>query len=87
MFSKILFDSEIEKEVILENTSFTDKTIQVFAKLPKFRIKISPSKSYEPDFAYLIKLNNSNEKIFFICETKGYSTSRTRKDRLCEEIF
>ncbi len=46
------------------------KSIEVFAKLPKFKIP-TPYKNYEPDFAYLIK-DEKGAKIFFVCETKGY---------------
>ena len=71
LFEKIVYDSQIEKEVILEeNQSIDEKEIIVFAKLPKFSIP-TPFKNYEPDFAYLLKDKNG-QRIFFICETKGY---------------
>lgn len=46
------------------------KSVEVFAKLPKFKIP-TPYKNYEPDFAYLLK-DEKGAKIFFVCETKGY---------------
>ena len=71
LFEKIVYDSQIEKEVILEeNQSIDEKEIIVFAKLPKFSIP-TPFKNYEPDFAYLLK-DKKGQRIFFICETKGY---------------
>lgn len=71
LFEKVVYDSQIEKEVILEeNKEIDSKSIVVFAKLPKFSIP-TPFKNYEPDFAYLLKDKNG-QKIFFICETKGY---------------
>ena len=71
LFEKIVYDSQIEKEVILEeNQSIDNKEIKVFAKLPKFSIP-TPFKNYEPDFAYLLK-DKKGQRIFFICETKGY---------------
>lgn len=61
----------IEEETIKENIEIVeDLQIQVFAKLPKFKIP-TPYKDYEPDFAYLLKDKNG-KKIFFVCETKGY---------------
>lgn len=71
LFEKVVYDSRIEKEVILEeNKRVGGKSIEVFAKLPKFSIP-TPFKNYEPDFAYLLK-DEKGQKIFFICETKGY---------------
>ena len=73
LYDKAIWDSTIEKEVILENQqSVEGKSIEVFAKLPKFSIP-TPYKEYQPDFAYLLKDKNG-AKIFFICETKGYDT-------------
>lgn len=74
LFEKVVYDSKIEKEVILEeNKEIDSKSIVVFAKLPKFSIP-TPFKNYEPDFAYLLKDKNG-QKIFFICETKGYDNA------------
>ncbi|GAA8283867.1 hypothetical protein HpNP120_08010 [Helicobacter pylori] len=53
-----------------ERVKVEGKSIEVFAKLPKFKIP-TPYKNYEPDFAYLLK-DNKGAKIFFVCETKGY---------------
>ncbi len=71
LYDKAIWDSTIEEQVILENYErIDDKSIEVFAKLPKFSIP-TPYKNYEPDFAYLLKDTNG-AKIFFVCETKGY---------------
>ena len=71
LFEKVIYDSEIEKEVIVEeNQAIDSKSVVVFAKLPKFSIP-TPFKNYEPDFAYLLK-DKKGQRIFFICETKGY---------------
>ena len=65
LYEKAVWDSKIEEEVILEeNRLIDDKTLEVFAKLPKFKIP-TPYKDYEPDFAYLLK-NKNNQKILFI---------------------
>ena len=58
LYEKAVWDSKIEEEVILEeNRLIDDKTVEVFAKLPKFKIPM-PYKDYEPDFAYLLKNKN-----------------------------
>ncbi|MDE7317909.1 MAG: DEAD/DEAH box helicase family protein [Helicobacter sp.] len=71
LYDKAIWDSKIEEEVILENVENVEhKSIEVFAKLPKFSIP-TPFKAYQPDFAYLLK-DEKGQKIFFVCETKGY---------------
>ena len=71
LYDTIIYDSKIEEEVSKEEVQKIEgKSIEVFAKLPKFKIP-TPYKSYEPDFAYLLKDKNG-AKIFFVCETKGY---------------
>ncbi len=71
LYDTIIYDSKIEEEVSKESVQKVgDRSIEVFAKLPKFKIP-TPYKNYEPDFAYLLK-DNKGAKIFFVCETKGY---------------
>ncbi|GAA6973286.1 DEAD/DEAH box helicase family protein [Helicobacter pylori] len=71
LYDTIIYDSKIEEEVSKESVQkVEDRSIEVFAKLPKFKIP-TPYKNYEPDFAYLLK-DNKGAKIFFVCETKGY---------------
>ncbi|GAA8821049.1 DEAD/DEAH box helicase family protein [Helicobacter pylori] len=71
LYDTIIYDSKIEEEVSKEGVQKVgDKSIEVFAKLPKFKIP-TPYKNYEPDFAYLLK-DDKGAKIFFVCETKGY---------------
>ncbi|WP_198518043.1 DEAD/DEAH box helicase family protein [Helicobacter pylori] len=71
LYDTIIYDSKIEEEVSEEGVQTMEgKSIEVFAKLPKFKIP-TPYKNYEPDFAYLLK-DNKGAKIFFVCETKGY---------------
>ncbi|GAA8264695.1 DEAD/DEAH box helicase family protein [Helicobacter pylori] len=71
LYDTIIYDSKIEEEVSKESVQTLEgKSIEVFAKLPKFKIP-TPYKNYEPDFAYLIK-DEKGAKIFFVCETKGY---------------
>ncbi|MEJ8596688.1 DEAD/DEAH box helicase family protein [Helicobacter pylori] len=70
LYNTIIYNSKIEEEVSKEWVKVEGKSIEVFAKLPKFKIP-TPYKNYEPDFAYLIK-DEKGAKIFFVCETKGY---------------
>lgn len=71
LYETIIYDSNIEEQISKEEVQKVEgKSIEVFAKLPKFKIP-TPYKSYEPDFAYLLKDKNG-EKIFFVCESKGY---------------
>ncbi|GAA8478377.1 DEAD/DEAH box helicase family protein [Helicobacter pylori] len=71
LYDTIIYDSKIEEEVSEEGVQTLEgKSVEVFAKLPKFKIP-TPYKNYEPDFAYLLK-DEKGAKIFFICETKGY---------------
>lgn len=71
LYDTIIYDSKIEEQVSKEEVQKIEgKSIEVFAKLPKFKIP-TPYKSYEPDFAYLLK-DDKGVKIFFVCETKGY---------------
>ncbi len=71
LYDTIIYDSKIEEEVSKESVQKVEgRSIEVFAKLPKFKIP-TPYKDYEPDFAYLLK-DNKGAKIFFVCETKGY---------------
>ncbi len=75
LYDKGIYDSNIEEQVILENVQNVEgKSIEVFAKLPKFSIP-TPFKAYQPDFAYLLK-DEKGQKIFFVCETKGYNKEK-----------
>lgn len=75
LYDKVVYDSQIELTAITQDPKHINNlTVQVYAKLPKFSIS-TPYKSYEPDFAYLIN-TQGNQKIFLICETKGYASER-----------
>ncbi|WP_033735798.1 restriction endonuclease [Helicobacter pylori] len=83
LYDTIIYDSKIEEEVSKERVKVEGKSIEVFAKLPKFKIP-TPYKNYEPDFAYLLK-DNKGAKIFFVCETKGYEKeSDIPQDEQCK---
>ena len=71
LYDKLVWDSLIEKDAILTDPSkIGDNQITVFAKLPKINIP-TPYKTYNPDFAYLIK-KPSGKQLFLVVETKGY---------------
>ena len=76
LYDLIRFDSKIEEDASLPSgdpNKISDLIIKVFAKLPK-KISIpTPYKSYQPDFAYLME-GNGKKKIYFVVETKGYSS-------------
>ena len=74
LYNKIVYDSEIEKNTITQDPKQVNNyTITVFAKLPKISIQ-TPFKTYNPDFAYMLADKaDSNKKLFFIAETKGYN--------------
>ncbi|ANE36057.1 type III restriction/modification system, res subunit [Campylobacter iguaniorum] len=75
LYDNAVWDSKIEEEVIFEDQkNLNDLELTVFAKLPKLSIP-TPFKSYEPDFAYLLK-GKDGKKIFFVCETKGYDDAK-----------
>ncbi|MCX8481675.1 MAG: hypothetical protein ORN58_07135, partial [Sediminibacterium sp.] len=67
-FDRLYFDSELEKENIQTNI---DEVI-VFTKIPKNSIKIpvAGGKTYSPDFAYILKSKDGEQKLYFIVETK-----------------
>lgn len=91
LFDEIFYDSEIEKENILENI----ENIEVFCKIPKntINIPIAGNKHYTPDFAYILKLKNSDKKqICCIIESKGKDSkdlgkTEQTKIEFAKEIF
>lgn len=73
LFEDLLYDSELEKTNIKTQVA----EVIVFTKIPKNSIKIpvAGGKSYSPDFAYIIKLPNGEQKLHFIVETKDVNNS------------
>lgn len=80
LFEEVFFDSDLEKENIIEQV----QKVTVFTKIPKNSIKIpvAGGGTYSPDFAYIIK-TASNEILNFIVETKDTESSNNL--RLQEE--
>ena len=65
----LYFDSDLEKTNI--KTEILE--IIVFTKIPKNSIKIpvAGGSTYSPDFAYVLKFKNGEQKLHFIVETKN----------------
>lgn len=82
LFNELYYDSELEKENILNEL----REVVVFTKIPKNAIKIpvAGGKSYSPDFAYVLRFNDGEERLHFIVETKGVDGSRVLRN---EERF
>ena len=69
LFEEIYYDSELEKQNILEQID----EVVVFTKIPKSSIKIPivGGGTYSPDFAYVIKTKTGKQELNLVVETKG----------------
>ncbi|MEJ5360907.1 MAG: type III restriction-modification system endonuclease [Spirochaetota bacterium] len=79
LFEQLYYDSELERT----NIKTEIKEVIVFTKIPKNSIKIpvAGGRSYSPDFAYILKFNNGEQKLYFIVETKNVeSTNELREE-------
>ena len=81
-FDALYYDSDLEKENI--RTEINE--VIVFTKIPKNSIKIpvAGGKSYSPDFAYVLKFGDGEQKLHFIVETKNVTSMDGLRD---EEKF
>lgn len=81
-FDELYFDSDLEKT----NIKFEIMEVIVFTKIPKNSIKIpvAGGKSYSPDFAYVLKFKDGEQKLNFIVETKDVNSKDGLRD---EEKF
>ncbi len=81
-FDELYYDSELEKT----NIKTEIKEVIVFTKIPKNSIKIpvAGGKSYSPDFAYVLKFKDGEQKLNFIVETKDVNSKDGLRD---EEKF
>lgn len=81
-FDELYYDSELEKA----NIKTEIKEVIVFTKIPKNSIKIpvAGGKSYSPDFAYVLKFKDGEQKLHFIVETKDVNSKEGLRD---EEKF
>jgi type III restriction enzyme len=82
LFEELYFDSELEKTNIRKEL----EEVIVFTKIPKNSIKIpvAGGKSYSPDFAYVLKFKDGEQKLNFIVETKNVNNQDGLRD---EEKF
>jgi len=81
-FDQLYYDSELEKT----NIKTEIEEVIVFTKIPKNSIKIpvAGGKSYSPDFAYVLKFKDGEQKLNFIVETKDVNSKDGLRD---EEKF
>lgn len=81
-FDELYYDSDLEKT----NIKSEIKEVVVFTKIPKNSIKIpvAGGKSYSPDFAYVLKFKDGEQKLNFIVETKDVNSKDGLRD---EEKF
>jgi len=77
-FDELYYDSELEKA----NMKTEIKEVIVFTKIPKNSIKIpvAGGKSYSPDFAYVLKFKDGEQKLHFIVETKDVNSKDGLRD-------
>ncbi len=79
LFEQLYYDSELERT----NIKTEIKEVIVFTKIPKNSIKIpvAGGRTYSPDFAYVLKFGNGEQKLYFIVETKDVaSTNELREE-------
>ncbi|HOJ38685.1 MAG TPA: type III restriction-modification system endonuclease [Ignavibacteriales bacterium] len=79
LFEQLYYDSELERT----NIKTEIEEIIVFTKIPKNSIKIpvAGGRTYSPDFAYVLKFGNGEQKLYFIVETKDVgSTNELREE-------
>ena len=78
-FDELYYDSYLEKT----NIKTDIKEVIVFTKIPKNSIKIpvAGGKSYSPDFAYVLKFKDGEQKLHFIVETKNVKSEEGLKTK------
>ena len=79
LYDTIAYDSEIEKENILEQIN----EVTVFGKIPKSSIKIPVANggTYSPDFMYLVDKKDGTSELNLIIESKDVDTERALRDQ------
>ncbi len=90
-YNELYYDSELEKTNITTNI----EEVIVFTKIPKnsIRIPVAGGKSYSPDFAYVVKFKDGEQKLHLIVETKNYpnesglSEEEIKKIKHAEKFF
>lgn len=94
LYDSIVYDSELEKNNILNSFDLEDGKSYVYGKIPKNSISIPliDGSTYSPDFMYVIKYPNGKREINLIIETKNYKNMEeiSNKERIlmkCAENF
>lgn len=79
LYDTIAYDSEIERENILEQIN----EVTVFGKIPKSSIKIPVANggTYSPDFMYLVDKKDGTSELNLIIESKDVDTERNLRDQ------
>lgn len=79
LYDTIAYDSEIEKENILEQIN----EVTVFGKIPRSSIKIPVANggTYSPDFMYLVDKKDGTSELNLIIESKDVDTERALRDQ------
>ena len=77
-FDQLYYDSDLERV----NIKTEIKEVIIFTKIPKNSIKIpvAGGKSYSPDFAYVLKYKDGEQKLHFIVETKNVDGEEGLRD-------
>jgi type III restriction enzyme len=78
LLDELYYDSDLERT----NIKTDIKEVIVFTKIPKNSIKIpvAGGKSYSPDFAYVLKFKDGEQKLHFIVETKNVKSEEGLRD-------
>lgn len=79
LYDTIAYDSEIEKENILEQIN----EVTVFGKIPKssIRIPVANGGTYSPDFMYLVDKKDGTSELNLIIESKDVDTERALRNQ------
>ena len=79
LYDTIAFDSDIEKDNILEQIN----EVTVFGKIPKNSIKIPVANggTYSPDFMYLVEKKDGSSELNLVVESKNVSTEKALRNQ------
>jgi len=78
VFDHVVYDSDIELEFATAFERSDD--IKLYAKLPDWFTIVTPLGTYNPDWAVLIEVDDS-EKLYFVVETKSTSYTDERRPK------
>ncbi len=81
LFDVVEYDSEVEKRFARDLDN--NENVRLFVKLPSWFKIDTPIGPYNPDWAFIA---DSDEKLYFVCETKGTLDSRERRTKENQKI-